>query len=275
MEITGLLTFAAIFITILLVLISIAYYGIKEPTYNEAAASSNETKKKSKKDSTNKKQTSKTLTATTTSKKQPNVKEETNEAEKEEDPIVVIPDPFTLQLSSRFAGATRAGPSTNGQNAKKEVYAAKFSKPKDDVVTESAESLTTAGAFSSNKTQEKVKPKATVKPNQNYAPLESEFSNDFQVKTATTLNGSVPMTQAKEVKSLKATTKPAENGASSGDSLLVAVNNQLRAQLKQMETAEIGFASKLKELNLDLSEKIKQIDSLNRANLASKTEIAR
>ena len=314
MEITGILTFIGVFISIVLILISIAYYGIKEPTYDEnVAVNSNETKKKSKKETSNKKPVTKTISnsssgssssSTNGDNKKRAISGETNKKANnyvqevpEEDPIVIIPDPFTMQLSSRFAGATKSGTSTNGQNIKKEaqnqqpikVSKQQQQKPKEDLTTASDNNLAketeidNLGAFTT-KTSEKVKPKATVKPNQNHVLANGNFESDFQVKSVAH-NGALPPAQLNsnrmvngDLKISKATnllTKSHDDLVSNGESIIALANTQLKEKIKNMENAEMTYNSKLKELNVDLSEKVKQIDALNKANLASKNEIAR
>jgi len=314
MEITGILTFIGVFISIVLILISIAYYGIKEPTYDETVAvNSNETKKKSKKETSNKKPVTKTISnsssgssssSTNGDNKKRAISGETNKKANnyvqevpEEDPIVIIPDPFTMQLSSRFAGATKSGTSTNGQNIKKEaqnqqpikVSKQQQQKPKEDLTTASDNNLAketeidNLGAFTT-KTSEKVKPKATVKPNQNHVLANGNFESDFQVKSVAH-NGALPPAQLNsnrmvngDLKISKATnllTKSHDDLVSNGESIIALANTQLKEKIKNMENTEMTYNSKLKELNVDLSEKVKQIDALNKANLASKNEIAR
>jgi hypothetical protein len=317
MEITGILTFIGIFISIVLILISIAYYGIKEPTYDETVAvNSNETKKKSKKETSNKKTVTKTISNSSSSSSSTNggggdnkkraISGETNKKANnnvqevpEEDPIVIIPDPFTMQLSSRFAGATKSGTSTNGgqNNNKKEAQSQQpikvskqqqYQKSKDDLTSSDSNlakeiEIDNLGAFTT-KTSEKVKPKATVKPNQNHVLDNANFESDFQIKTVSH-NGALPPAQLNsnrmvngDLKISKATnllTKSHDDLVSNGESIIALANAQLKEKIKNMENAEMTFTSKLKELNMDLSEKVKQIDALNKANQASKNEIAR
>ena len=301
MEITGILTFIGIFLSIVLILISIAYYGIKEPTYDEAVTvNSNETKKKSKKDISNKKQVSKTnsnsSSSSTESKKRTSSGENNKKANnnvqeipEEEDPIVIIPDPFTMQLSSRFAGATKNGPVTSGQNVKRDTQTQQVAKlpkqqqqqqkHKEDIALENdakkeieTENL---GAFTI-KTLEKIKPKATVKPNQNHVLSNSNFSSDFQIKSVA-VTGSVPQVQLSSNKMINGDLKASKtlDLVSNGDSVLAMVNVQLKEKIKSMENSEMALNTKLKELSLDLTEKIKQIDALNKANLTCKNEITR
>ena len=299
MEITGILTFIGIFISIVLILISIAYYGIKEPTYDEAVTiNSNETKKKSKKDISNKKQATKTnsnnSSSSTESKKRTSSGENNKKANnnvqeipEEEDPIVIIPDPFTMQLSSRFAGATKNGPVTSGLNVKRDTQTQQVAKlpkqqqqkHKEDIPLENdaKKEIETEnwGAFTI-KTLEKIKPKATVKPNQNHVLSNSNISSDFQIKSVA-VTGSVPQVQLNSNKMINGDMKASKtlDLVSNNDSVLAMVNVQLKEKIKSMENLEMTLTTKLKELSLDLTEKIKQIDALNKSNLTCKNEIAR
>ena len=169
MELTGFLTFIGMFIAILAVLIGIAYYGIKDVSYEDtvksklAAAGSVNAAKPPKKVKSKPaappppppQQPTSTAAATggkAKAKKQQQRDHSSsgttqNESAEEEEPIVIIRDPFTNQFSSRFAGAT----------SKRESAAAVHSS----VVNKE----NTSGSFFANaqaKTAEKFKPKQTA-----------------------------------------------------------------------------------------------------------------
>lgn len=159
MELSGILTFFGVFIAILCVLIGIAYYGIRDVNYEDTlkAKTSEQTKKKQKtkqkRDESNK---SAKKSLTVTNKKQNEQEQQQSSEEEEEEPIVLIPDPFTNQLSSRFAGA--------GTNLNKKVEPVQESKKSEVIHNKPVVSLPQEEKQTTE--LQKVKPKATVKPNQ-------------------------------------------------------------------------------------------------------------
>ena len=301
MEIAGILTFIGIFVSIVLILISIAYYGIREPSYDEAVVveSKKKSKKEAAKESNNKKQAKHTLvgssngggggggggggdtkkravSADTHAKTKKVVKEESRVEAAEEEPIVIIPDPFTLQVNSRFAGATRNSQAAQPKASHQAVKAVKQHQEnkEDSALTASTENLKTvattsvrAEAPTVQSTMEKVKPKATVKPNQK--PSEHVGASvlpppkilvDKEMKVVKAVNTGASLSKSSENISIS----PVESMAS-----------QYKAQLKTMENNEATLNAKIKEMTAELSEKSKQILALNGANTTLKTEITR
>jgi chromosome segregation ATPase len=276
MDLTEILTFFGIFVSIVLILISIAYYGIKEPSYDEAlglnssnaahASDTTATKptKKSKKDS----KKSNSNTGDTRKKRaisvdahhqQQEPKIEQEEAE-EEDPIVIIPDPFSLQVTSRFAGASRHSKKDHQPTTTTTTTTVTTPKAQQEDFSEKkvvASHQQQVAAFAST-IENKVKPKATVKPNQ------AASNYDFQLKTATGNSGVI-----------KEDFKQSGGGISietAAASAVAAAAEHLRK--KAMDEAQLAFNLKVKDLNVVLSDKSKQIEILNSANLKSKGEIA-
>lgn len=168
MELSGILTFFGIFIAILCVLVGIAYYGIRDVTYedtikNNPQQTSNEGKKKQKtKQKRDDSDKTKKTTNQTNAKKRNSSATQSSQGEEEEEPIVIIPDPFTNQLSSRFAGASSK--KEQGQKSSAPVVEVKKQEAK---VNPSTSSVATSKLFDDKMSeQQKLKPKATVKPNQ-------------------------------------------------------------------------------------------------------------
>jgi hypothetical protein len=128
MELTGILAFIAFFIIIISILIGVAYYSFKEVSYDDTVrgkASNGDIKtdstatklKKLVKAKAKKEQEStaakKTAAGGKSSKKQydsSNANTHNELSTEEEEPIVLIPDPFTNTVNSRFGSLIAANP---------------------------------------------------------------------------------------------------------------------------------------------------------------------
>jgi hypothetical protein len=116
MELTGILTFIGVFIVIISILIGIAYYGIKEASYEDTVRGkqlangkpeATATKlKKVVKAKAKKEQDSDKTKAKSKSSSSANTQNE--QSTEEEEPIVLIPDPFTNKVNSRFGSLISA-----------------------------------------------------------------------------------------------------------------------------------------------------------------------
>jgi hypothetical protein len=119
MELTGILEFIGIFIAIISILIGIAYYGIKEASYEDTVRSKQLAKPEATAAKLKKavKPKAKKPDQETESKKAKSKQSSQNElSTEEEEPLVFIPDPFTNKVSSRFGSLISA----NNLNSKPE-----------------------------------------------------------------------------------------------------------------------------------------------------------
>lgn len=207
MDMTSILAFILIFVVILSILIVIAYYGIKETKYDDlvkktkqqqqqqqtANGEAGKSGKKSAKTTAN----GDVTTTTTMTKKDQKQQQQQQQAKKqqqqqqaqkkrkssppnetrsdeiEEEPIVIIPDPFTNQVSSRFAGATGASMKKPApvvvehvDNRQAESRSNKQHVNPVESVKQPVES-NQAHILQQQQQQQRQKPKATVKPSQN------------------------------------------------------------------------------------------------------------
>lgn len=185
MEISGILAFVGIFIAILLILISIGYYGIKEPVYQDAKPGLTNENKKKKKEITKKQARDDSLkgkkSATSSQNANTQIKKRRNSSEssieQEEEPIVMIPDPFTNQITSRFGPSTSNNLKKETQsNETKKVVATVSHVANSDSNTQQQQNFD-SNIFKSNNAQQKIKPKATVKPNQAYKQFEDKTNS--------------------------------------------------------------------------------------------------
>ena len=243
MELSGLATFAGIFVAILVILAGIAYHFMCEQedvvpdlTTGSTATSNSKKSKKNQQQQQQQRDSSAKIKQQKTVPKSESKKSNSDKPEPEEEPIVIIPDPFTRQINSRYASVMGANTgSSQQQSVKKEPNNAErkhasnlavsnaAQKQKDEhqasqvasvnynnsdfitvnpVVSTNQASVATTNIVSNNKINfdkanadaAKVRPKATVKPNQ--AIKENAY---------TTANGSID----KVINNLHTTSKPA------------------------------------------------------------------
>jgi hypothetical protein len=112
MDLIGIVTFIGVFLAIVLTLISIGYYVTRESTYEDMLKSSS-LPGSTESVTHQKKKTSKTKGPAKQKKTAANPSSDQLAMDQpEEEPIVIIPDPFTNQLNSnRFAGVSNSSAS--------------------------------------------------------------------------------------------------------------------------------------------------------------------
>jgi len=209
MDFGNIWVFIALFVTILLVLIGIAYYGMPEKTYDDvlkekgiklgeshAAGAGAEAKKKSKKEaSKNKNQQQKKKPKKT----EMSTNEDSDESGEEEEEMIAVPDPFTNKVFSRFG--TNVGKNYNVAPSVAAVVAPPLSSSVNQQQAAKIQAIANRAVQSVNRErspsqhsasglqQLKEKPKAAVKPNQTkavvVAPVASarSASNEVPKKT--------------------------------------------------------------------------------------------
>jgi hypothetical protein len=277
MELSGILTFFGVFIAILSVLVGIAYYGIKDVSYEDRIKSTDEPKTgskankkpkatKPKRDETQQLQPSPTKNKQQHKKRDKSLTSSQEQSTEEEEPIVIIPDPFTNKLSSRFAGATssnnakqsqtnRAVVSTNESNTVNNTK--RLNDTNSSIVTQVLPQTRLQQLQQqqqhmskplSNQNQKVEKPRATVKPNQAIA-----------VVTASPATQSTDFVK-QQLKSLTAESFKTIPQISHNDSGL-DVTRQLHKKVDQ--------------LNHQLTEKNNEIEHLKSVRLELKTEITK
>ena len=292
----GILTFIGIFIAILLVLISIGYYGIRESTYEDMLRSNNQStdsKDNNKKKTKTKKkdETGKTTNQNKTnsnnvvqSRKKQSERNSDNQSvdQPEEEPIVIIPDPFTNQLNSnRYAGVSNQSntfvssfsrkdkdtetskkhtnvninsSTVNSQNNVLNQNVQMNQNSNIQPVVEHFQAINTTLPVSNqvfnNYNQQKIKPKATVKPNQ------------ATVKQELPIQKSVNLQQ-----------QPALGLTKTSPNTSIIKLQQVNQIQKPSTIDELQYNVKIKELNDSLNDKSKQIDQLNKSNSTLKTDL--
>lgn len=212
MDFGAILAFILIFVFILAILVGIAYYGVKSSSYpgdsntTTSASDSRASKKQQHRQKSLANGKAKPKSAAT-KRKETSISESESSGGIEEDPIVIIPDPFTNQLTSRFAGAISATKSQHHQNGgvvhRKTPVAVTDTKPQSaqsasvstttvpvNVVTATKSTPPPQPILATNigpssvelKTDIKSKPKATVKPHFTAASLATQKEEDSKPK---------------------------------------------------------------------------------------------
>lgn len=221
MELSGILSFIGLFGLVLSALVGVAYYSLKdteEQNGDENAESRKSVRKTKKRDSSKKK----------SEKPKPRKNSESSATDlvdaPEEEPIVIIPDPFTNKLSSRFAGA---------QPKKLDSH----KKQNEDAVNSTTlvhRIPKTETKVEAKSDSDKVKPQATVKPNKLAEPLVEKKNVEQQKSESAAFEIQLKAMVAKSSEVEKLNTKIKEMEKILNDKM--ASINQLNKQNDELKT---------------------------------------
>ena len=293
-----LIVFIGLFIAILLLLVGIAKYGIREKSYEDilkekgidASVSTNDIKKKIKKPK---------KTASQQQSKKSKTDETVSESEsEEEEQLTPVPDPFTNKVRSRYGVHSQPQASQPQQQQSKSK-----SIDKNDGAFRTSSSSSTVGKNVAVSPQQQVKeiPKAVVKPNQ--TKIEAITPKQQQQKTQTILtngdhgsgeNGAFIVYGIKKpkqpqsdneapVKQISLKAAPIVNGehiekqqAIKQQTALVNGHQQsppANAKPTDYNNEQIAAKKEIERINLTLTEKEKAIEALNQVNTKLKADV--
>ena len=270
--------FGGLFIIIVLVLIGIAKYGIREKSYDDilkekgldaSNITSNDAKKKVKKPK-------KTPQQQQQSKKQNKVETETDsESEQEEEKLVPVPDPFTNKVRSRKQAAVQQ-PIAKSAN---KTFA-------DETGVLKSNSSSSVLSSASQQPQVKEIPKAVVKPNQasvipKQQPKVVPLTNGDHENGEFIQQGKKPKqhvqhsdTEVKQNHQILKAAPVIEQQAAKPQPVLVNGHQQTAAKsLESEHNDQVVVKKELERASLVLKEKEKLVETLTHSNNKLKTDI--
>jgi hypothetical protein len=297
MELNAIIAFLFIFILVVSVLVGIAYFGIKETKYedletkksqqqqqsdesgksykkqksNGLVGGSKKEKVKSEQQQQQQQQQAKKQQQQTQKKRKNSSSNNQSSDEIQEEPILIIPDPFSGVLTSRFAGATSNSKKANNENQhhQQHHYNNTTENRKVAISSEKSNSQQSSSggqvAVANNKNQEtlnqqinaeKAKVKVmVVKPSLNTAVVANNHQEDTNK-------------QPKLIKVNLVNSRPLTNTQLNGD-----VGGSGAGNSSNYEIQINDLTHKLKEVSSSLNDKSKRVDDLSRENLEIKASL--